>query len=248
MTTTITIANLITRVDELLELGKQVLATKHSTGGHFNVVYVKSGPMAGFRSASLSFIDRVYGSAHPHFNEFTKGTEKSRAGDAERGVAILEAIRSEIAGGWLFTIKGLIIAELFSDFLEMADHLQESGYKDPAAVMIGSVLEEHLRQLCVKHTIETAEEKDGKLVQRKQTGSMPIWRRPVSIQNSTRNRLLLGSIYETTLPTGNTVNTLAIKCPSSSQASRDSWQGLHRNRRETKEKIGVRVRFTSTST
>lgn len=167
MTTTITIADLINRVDELLELGKQVLATKYSTGGQFNVVSVKSGPMAGFRSASLSFIDRVYGSAHPHFNEFTKGTEKSRAGDAERGVAILEAIRSEIAGGWLFTVKGLITAELFSDFLEMADHLQESGYKDPAAVMIGSVLEEHLRQLCVKHTIETAEEKDGKLVPKK---------------------------------------------------------------------------------
>lgn len=167
MAFTKTISDLVNRADELIELGKQVISTKYSSGGHFNVQYVKSAPMAGFRSASLSFIDRVYGTDHPHFNEFTKRTEKSLATDAERGVAILEAIRSEIAGGWLFTVKGLIAAELFSDFLEMAEHLQDSGYKDPAAVMIGSVLEEHLRQLCVKHSIEIAEEKDGKPLPKK---------------------------------------------------------------------------------
>lgn len=167
MATNTTTANLVNRVDELLELGQKALATSHSTGGHYNVIYVDSAPMAGFRSASLSFIDRVYGSTHPYFNEFTKRTGNSKASDAERGISILETIRSEIAGDWLFTVKGLVTAELFSDFLEMAEHLQESGYKDAAAVMIGSVLEEHLRQLCMKHTIEIAEERDGKLVPRK---------------------------------------------------------------------------------
>ena len=53
----------------------------------------------------------------------------------------------------MFTVKGLIAAELFADFLEMADHLLEQGYKDPAAVIIGSVLEEHLRQLCSANSI-----------------------------------------------------------------------------------------------
>lgn len=162
-----TITDLITRVDELLDHGRKVLSTKYSTGGSYSTDNVKPAPMAGFRSAALSFIDRVYGSSHPHFNEFTKQTAHSHAGDAERGIAILEAIRSEIAGGWLFTVKGLIAAELFSDFLEMAEHLLVSGYKDPAAVMIGSVLEEHLRQLCAKHSIEVEEEKDGKLLPKK---------------------------------------------------------------------------------
>jgi len=40
-------------------------------------------------------------------------------------------------------------------FLEMADHLLAQGYKDPAAVMTGSVLEEHLRKLCDKSGIST---------------------------------------------------------------------------------------------
>jgi hypothetical protein len=31
-------------------------------------------------------------------------------------------------------LKGLITAEVFADFIEMAEHLLETGYKDPAAV------------------------------------------------------------------------------------------------------------------
>lgn len=123
--------------------------------------------MAGFRSAALSFIDRIYSSEHPHFAEFHQRTRSNQRNSAERGIAILKAIRDEIAGGWLFTVKGLVASELFSDFLEMAEHLQENGYKDPAAVMAGSVLEEHLRQLCLKHKIEIEEEKDGRIKSRK---------------------------------------------------------------------------------
>ena len=33
--------------------------------------------------------------------------------------------------------------------------------------MIGSVLEEHLRQLCHRHSVDLADEKDGRLVPRK---------------------------------------------------------------------------------
>jgi hypothetical protein len=43
------------------------------------------------------------------------------------------------------------------DFLDMASYLHEQGYKDPAAVIAGSVLEEHLRNLCQKHQIPTEE-------------------------------------------------------------------------------------------
>jgi len=45
----------------------------------------------------------------------------------------------------------------------MADHLLDSGYKDPAAVICGSVLEEHLRQLCIKNNIPIEVKKNGKM-------------------------------------------------------------------------------------
>lgn len=162
-----TIDGLVNRVDELLALGEQVLATKYTPDGRYSVSYVKPAPMAGFRTATLSFIDRVYGNLHPHFSQFSKQTEHTGASDAERGIAILQAIRSEISGGWLFSIKGLVTAELFSNFLDMAEHLHAAGYKDPAAVMIGSVLEEHLRQLCIKHSIDVTEDRDGKELSKK---------------------------------------------------------------------------------
>ena len=59
-------------------------------------------------------------------------------------------------------MKGIVSAEIFSDFLEMARRLLSEKYKDAAAIMIGSVLEEHLRQLCLKHSIPTDDPKTGK--------------------------------------------------------------------------------------
>ena len=77
------------------------------------------------------------------------------------------SIKTEIEKGWLSTIKGLISAEIFSDFLEMAEHLLTEKYQHPAAVMIGSVLEEHLRQLCDKNGIVVSEVKNGKTIPKK---------------------------------------------------------------------------------
>ncbi len=68
--------------------------------------------------------------------------------------SILRALRDDYAAGFLETITELIHADLFVDFLEMAVHLIEQGYKDPAAVIAGSVLEEHLRKLCDKNGID----------------------------------------------------------------------------------------------
>ena len=49
----------------------------------------------------------------------------------------------------------------------MAEHLNELGYKDPAAVMTGSVLESHLRQLCKNNLIDTEETRGDKQVPKK---------------------------------------------------------------------------------
>lgn len=161
------ISDLVRRVDDLIKLGNAVMATRYSDGYEYPVEYVQDASMSGFRSACLSFIERVYGKAHTHFDQFTRMTNHHYYSDVDRAVAILEAIRSELEGGWLFDIKNLVAAELFADFLEQAEYLLEQGFKDAAAVMIGSVLEEHLRQLCQRHSIDTYDLKDEKLVPRK---------------------------------------------------------------------------------
>lgn len=152
--------NLIKRVDQLIQLGIEVLATK-SPHPAMKYIVVDTAKRTGFRSAALSFITNVYGNKHPYYSEFHRSTGGSSPEDTESGKSILSAIRNELAGGWLFTIKGIVTAEVFADFLEMATHLLSQGYKDPAAVMIGSVLEEHLRQLCQKHAIEIEDNHNG---------------------------------------------------------------------------------------
>ncbi|MFO0321656.1 MAG: hypothetical protein ACK504_04420 [Bacteroidota bacterium] len=118
--------------------------------------YTDIGKQFGFRTAALSFIKSLFGETHIYyidFNEFVKGYDVSAT---EKGVNILQSIRHEIDQDWLITIQQLISAEIFSDFLEMARHLLDLKYKDPSAVMIGSVLEEHLRQLCKNHNVDLA--------------------------------------------------------------------------------------------
>ena len=67
---------------------------------------------------------------------------------------ILLALRDDISNGFLNTTRELIHGEVFDDFLEMADFLLNEGYKDAAAIMGGGVLENHLRQLCIKNGID----------------------------------------------------------------------------------------------
>jgi len=66
---------------------------------------------------------------------------------------ILQSLREAYEKGYLETVQELIHANLFSDFLEMGEHLLSQGYKDAAAVIIGSVLEEHLRKLAGKNHV-----------------------------------------------------------------------------------------------
>lgn len=70
-------------------------------------------------------------------------------------LGILGALRAAVVAGYLRSTEELVHASLFADFVEMASHLLAEGYKDPAAVLAGSTLESHLRQLCLKNSIDT---------------------------------------------------------------------------------------------
>jgi len=64
-----------------------------------------------------------------------------------RVTGVLSSLSADIKAGHLKSLVELIHGEVFADFIEMAQYLLESGYKDPAAVVAGSALEGHLRQI-----------------------------------------------------------------------------------------------------
>lgn len=73
---------------------------------------------------------------------------------------VLESLRDDVANDRTASVVELVHADVFSDFLDMAKHLLDQGFKDAAAVIAGSSLEAHLRALCVKHRIDTTD-KEG---------------------------------------------------------------------------------------
>lgn len=157
--------DLLKRVDLLITKASQVLSSAtrrdYSTdvdGEIFNE----------FRASSLSFLSKLFGVNHAYYKEFDKKVTGTHPSYTESGKGILQAVKTEIESGWLFQIKDFISAEIFSNFLEMSEYLLQEKYKDPAAVMIGGVLEEHLRQLCDKNSIVTSStDSNGKLQPKK---------------------------------------------------------------------------------
>jgi hypothetical protein len=67
---------------------------------------------------------------------------------------VLQALRDDYDWDRLRSFREMVQSDVFSDFLEMAEYLmKDEGLKDPAAVIAGGVLEQHLRALCGKHDI-----------------------------------------------------------------------------------------------
>lgn len=93
-------------------------------------------------------------STYTHDIETILGTKDFQGYRVIKIVGVLESLHSDIKAGYLESYAELIHGDVFSDFMEMAHHLIEEGYKDPAAVIAGAALESHLKQLCEKNSVE----------------------------------------------------------------------------------------------
>ena len=60
----------------------------------------------------------------------------------------------DIEQGFIDTIRQLLTAEVFADLLDQATHLLESGYKAPAASLVGAVLEDGLRRIATSGGVD----------------------------------------------------------------------------------------------
>ncbi|SHO63865.1 hypothetical protein [Algoriphagus zhangzhouensis] len=155
---------LLSKVDFLLERGQNI-TRNYQGNGHER--YAPSLLFSEFKSSSLSFIATIFGVESVYYHQFEIEVRSSYYYNVDSAIGILTAIKNEIETGWLISFKKLVEADVFSDFMEMAEHLLKGNYKDPSAVLIGSVLEEHLRTLCKENSILISEDKNGDLVPKK---------------------------------------------------------------------------------
>lgn len=143
------------RLNHLIELGENILRTRHppSRGVVAASDYVGAEPFYQWRAGALSFLKAVFGDNSTHFQEFQQCCRYSSYDDALQGQSILKAAKEDIEGGYLRKLEDLVAADIFTDFLEMAEYLLEQGYKDPAASLIGAVLEDGLRKIAKNNGI-----------------------------------------------------------------------------------------------
>ena len=89
------------------------------------------------------------------FNEKGKGSVgNTNSSVFIREYAIFKAVMQDYEGGYLYSLIGVIQADLFNDELEQATELLSLKYKIPAAVIAGVVLETHIRGICENRLIE----------------------------------------------------------------------------------------------
>jgi hypothetical protein len=145
--------------DELLALGDEVRATRRRPApGHITSDFVDAQLANRWFTRSLSLISRCIGPESEHYCAMKRHfTDHPKWPHVEQSYGILLAARDDYASGALFEIRSLVAAEIFDDLLEQGQALLQGGYKGPAAVVVGAVLEDALRKLCAKHSIELPE-------------------------------------------------------------------------------------------
>lgn len=117
--------------------------------------------MGALITKSISAIERItnskseyYKSIQIAFNEKNKYRYSHNGLIIKHIIGIITALKSDLENDYLKSLSEIIHSDLFSGYIEMSSHLLEAGYKDPAAVLTGSTLENHLRNLCIKNEID----------------------------------------------------------------------------------------------
>jgi hypothetical protein len=138
------------RIDTLISIGNTVSSaySLRERGTDVDAVEVFSQ----WRTSSLSFLN-TFPPEYIYSREFEARCKDLSLEDVDQGLGILRAARDDIRGGYLQKVETLVSAEVFYDFLDMAKHLLDNGYKDPAASLIGAVLEDGLRRICGNNSL-----------------------------------------------------------------------------------------------
>lgn len=147
------------RFAELLSQADAVAATKQSKHSQHigSYEHVDQDLLLGWCVKARNLLASACGRDSEHFNSFVKAEKQ---GPFEHNPSVLSRLRAvflaakeDFEGGYLSSVRHLVQAEVFSTELEQASELLAAGYRAPAAVICGVVLETNLRNLCKVHSL-----------------------------------------------------------------------------------------------
>jgi len=140
-------------IEDLVRTGEKLVADASVASSYLGHKRVQELMSITVRGGQL--ITRLYGSNSHYFQTFKAATQvpdfnmmfSDRHDHVANVVGIFKAVERDIKSGMLANFRSLIQAEVFADFLDMAEHLHRESYKDAAAVLLGAVLEDSLRKV-----------------------------------------------------------------------------------------------------
>lgn len=118
----------------------------------------------GWITSALNALDRCCGKDSTYFRNFEDIQKNQRWLQHKKlscCLSIVESARYDFKNGYLFDLKTIISAEIFSSSIEQAKELLDKKYKDASAVIAGATLENSLRTLCEINQIKIKDKDDN---------------------------------------------------------------------------------------
>jgi hypothetical protein len=121
------------------------------------------GTYVQWHLGSLSFFATVFNPGNIYLEAFGRipnecPHEHFLVSQVEKGLGILRAAQNEINFGALPGIEALFSAEIFEDFLSMAEHLFDQKYFAVVPSLVGAVLEDGLRKIAKRKDLIVKQE------------------------------------------------------------------------------------------
>lgn len=143
------------RFSELVEQVAAVEATKfYEKSEFFSGNRIDTDLFLNWKVKAKNLLGSACGHDSEHYKQFIEYERPKSYRDSYKEMTQLKAIflaaQEDFEGGYLNSVRNLIQAEVFSNELDQARELLSSGYRSPAAVVAGVVLETTLRELCTK--------------------------------------------------------------------------------------------------
>ncbi len=135
------------RFADLLTEADEVRSTARKTKGG---TLVDGLSLARWTTSCAAAVLAAFGETGVYYTDFCRARDGTHYDSYNRFLslrAVLEAAARDFRAGYGRDLHELVAGEVFSDFLDMAEHLAGQGYHHAAASLAGAVLEDALRRL-----------------------------------------------------------------------------------------------------
>jgi hypothetical protein len=140
-------AEVVERLTWLLAKGDTVEKSREQSSWAQDYPTPDHALFAGWQTQVLVYLTGLLGADHGYTRGFVEATKEVYYTNVTKGISVIWSVREDAEGGHLPNVRELVAAEVFTDFLTMAEHLLSNGYYQPAASLAGAVLEDGLRRM-----------------------------------------------------------------------------------------------------